>query len=93
MAKELRRGPKKGKRLTPEIQAEMILETLTSKKTIGDVIGGYRKKGYYVKPSIENDLKNLGTMEIAFMLANKQILEEIREDAVKSIIKGIKKNK
>ncbi len=93
MPKATRRGPKKGKRLTPEVQAEIIVEALYSKKTIVDVIDAYKKKGYNIKDEIDNDLKNLGTTEMTFMLANKHILETVKEEAVKSIISNITKTK
>ena len=93
MAKTTRRGPKKGKRLTSEIQADIIIEALYSKKSIDDVLEAYKKSGYNVKDEVEKDLKNLGTVEMTFMLGNKHILESIKEDAVKTIISDITKNK
>ncbi|MBU2511755.1 hypothetical protein KJ966_10465 [bacterium] len=93
MAKDARRGPKKGKRLTLEVQAEIIIEALYSKRTILEVIDAYKKKGYNIKDEVDIDLKNLGTTEMTFMLANKQILETVKEDAIKSIINNITKPK
>lgn len=91
MAKATRRGPKKGKRLTPEIQADIIIEALYSKKTVSDILDIYNKKGYNIKPEIDSALKNLGTTEMTFMLANKEILETVKEEALKSIITNITK--
>lgn len=91
MADVTRRGPKKGKRLTAEIQSEMLIEAINSKKTILDVIEQYRKNGYNIKDEVEADLKSIGPTEMSFMLANKQILEAVKEDAVKSIISDINK--
>ncbi len=93
MAKATRRGPKKGKRLTSEIQAEIIVEALYSKKTVEDVLEKYKKSGYNVKEDVEKDLKNLGPVEMTFMLGNKHILESVKEEAVKTIISDITKNK
>lgn len=87
--KGAKRGPKKGKRMTQEVQAEIIVEALYSKKTVDEILERYKKEGYNIKDEVENDLKNLGIMEMTFMLANKQILETVKEDAVKSIISGI----
>lgn len=91
MVKSNRRGPKKGKRLTPEIQAEIIVEALYSKKTIQDVLEIYKKNGYNVKEDVEKDLTNLGSVEMTFMLGNKRILESVKEEAVKTIINDITK--
>lgn len=93
MAKSTRRGPKKGKRLTAEIQAEIIIEALYSKKTIEDVLDAYKKNGYNVKEDVEKDLKSLGPVEMTFMLGNKHILESVKEEAVKTIISDITKTK
>lgn len=91
MSEGTRRGPKKGKRLTSEIQAEMLIEAINSKKTISDVIEKYRKNGYNIKDEVNADLKSIGPTEMCFMLANKQILEAVKEEAVKSIISDINK--
>jgi hypothetical protein len=93
MAKSTRRGPKKGKRLTADIQAEIIIEALYSKKTIEDVLEAYKKNGYNVKDDVEKDLKSLGPVEMTFMLGNKHILESVKEEAVKTIISDITKTK
>lgn len=93
MAKAARRGPKKGKRLTQEIQAEIIIEAIYSKKTIEEVLESYKKNGYNVKEDVEQDLKNLGPVEMTFMLGNKRILESVKEEAVKTIINDITKTK
>ncbi len=93
MAKAAKRGPKKGKRLTLEIQSEIVLNALNSSKTVDEVLAQYKKQGYNLKSEVEEELKNLGTHEIAFMLSNKEILKNVREEAVSAFIKDITHNK
>lgn len=87
-----RRGPKKGKRVTLEVQADIILNALNSEKRIIDLIDGYKRNGYNVKPEIENELTSLCNYDILFMLVNRRTLKSVREDAVNAFIKGIAKN-
>ncbi len=93
MAKESRRGPKKGKRLTSELQSEMVLKALYSKKSLQDILNGYKKDGYNIKKETEDQLMHLGSLEIGFMLANQSILESLKEDALKIIIDELPKLK
>jgi hypothetical protein len=93
MAKATRRGPKKGKRLTSELQSQIVINAIYSKKSLPDVINGYKKDGYNVKKETEDQLMNLGPIEIGFMLANQQILDSLKEEALNIIIKEIPKIK
>ncbi len=87
--KKIRRGPKKGKRITPEILSEIVLSSIRSRESLEDIIEKYRSEGFNVKKDIEEIISSIGLQEISFMLGNIQVIKSIREEAVADFIKDI----
>ena len=88
--KNTKRGPKKGKRMTLEIQTQIINEALNSKKTIVEIINKYKQNGYNFRSDLEDELTQIGSHQIAFMLASKQLIQTVKEEAVNSFINEIR---
>ena len=88
--KDNKRGPKKGKRVTLEIQTQIVYEALNSKKTIVEIINKYKQNDFNFKSSIEEDLRRIGNHQIAFMLASKQLIQNVKEEAVNAFINEIR---
>lgn len=93
MAQAAKRGPKRGKRVTPEVQTKIILKALYSTKTVSSLIKEYKEDGYNFGDGVEDDLQSIEVNEITFMLANRQLLRNIKEEAINHFISDIKSNK
>ncbi|PCI27572.1 MAG: hypothetical protein COB67_08245 [SAR324 cluster bacterium] len=90
MSKPGKRGPRKGKRVTPEVQTTLVMEALLQDKSLDTLINDYKEDGYNFSDGIEEDLRTIDPSEISFMLANRQLLRSIREDAINTFISDIK---
>ena len=85
-----KRGPKKGKRVTLEMQTQMIYEALNSKKTIVEIINKYKQSGFNFKSSVEEELTQISNHQIAFMLSSKSLIQSVKEAAINTFIKEIR---
>ena len=85
-----RRGPKKGKRVTPEIQTEIVVKALKSSKTLSEIVDHYKKKGFNFNNGLDDELININHSEITFMLSNREVLQKFREEAINVFITDIK---
>lgn len=88
----LKRGPKPGRRCTFNIQADILKTALTSDKTVNQVISSLRNKGYRIPESIENNLTNLSSIELLFLVSNIKLLQTIRLNIHNTLIKKAKTN-
>ena len=89
MTDKKRRGPKRGKRVTSKILAEIVLESIQSRKSLSDIIEERNSEGFNIKKNIEEILLEIGVQEISFMLANVQLIKSIREETVENFINEI----
>lgn len=90
MVKQVRRGPKKGKRMTKGIQISIILQALTTDSSLKEQIILMKSKGYNVDGKLEKELMDINEHDISFMLANKHIINEIKEETIQNFVKEIK---
>ncbi|MDH5561681.1 MAG: hypothetical protein OEY59_12600 [Deltaproteobacteria bacterium] len=90
MKSNVKRGPKKGRRVTPEIQTDIVMSALNSNSSIQEIIENYKKEGYNFNNSLDKRLQNIYPYEISFMLANQEILTKVKDEAVNLLITDIK---
>ena len=86
---KIKRGPKKGKRITSKILAEIVLDAIQSRKSLDDIVQSRRSSGFNIDRTVEENLQEVGLQEILFMLANIPIVKSIKEKAVADFINSI----
>lgn len=89
MTNESKKAVRKGKRVTPEIQTQVVMEAISSTKDLASIIEEYKLQGFNFDDGVEDSLKSIEKSEISFMLANRNLLKSIKDEAISHFINNM----